>query len=419
MPQRKTKFDRSRLLIGTYCIDTYARDEAHVRAMKACGIDFLTAAPADHELLDNCKKFGIGVMVNGILPGWWGGDGDNAGKYAASVPLEKIREAAERLNADPFLKDHPAVWGVDAGDEPSALDFPHYGKVIALAEEMLPERMVYLNLYPNYASVAENTSGQVVSQLGTATYQEYIDRYVENVKTDYICLDNYEFAAGTDKLYDNLRIVSDACRKSGRDFWMVLQVNSNNPEKWISVDMLRHQAFSSMAFGAVSLNWACWTAGWWHNEVLDKQGNQTEQYEKLKKVNAEVRRLEPLYMKHKNLRTVFVGSAFDDAVDKSGVDHASSYSCLAFGAVRPGEGENVVLGEMEGREKGTRAIFAADVTDTGFASSGATRTLCFKSFPGWNYRTVGNVPVSIVREGDLVKILYPAYGAVMVTAEKE
>ena len=419
MPQRKTRFDRSRLLIGTYCIDTYARDEAHVRDMKNCGIDFLTAAPADHELLDNCKKFGMGVMATGILPGWWGGDGDRAGQFADNAPLEKIREAAEKLNADPFLKDHPALWGVDAGDEPSALDFPHYGKVIALAEELLPERMVYLNLYPNYASVAENTAGQVNSQLGTATYQEYIDRYVEHVKTDYICLDNYEFAAGTAKLYDNLRIVADACRKSGRDFWMVIQVNSNRPEKWLSADMLRHQAFSSMAHGAVSLNWACWTAGWWHNEVLDKQGVKTEQYEKLKKVNAEVRRLEPLYMKYRNIRTVFVGSAADDAIVASGTDHAASFSCLAFGAVKTGEGENVVLGEMESREGDSRAIFAADVTDPAFTSSGATRTLSFRAFPGWRYRTVGNVPVTVVREGDSVRILYPAYGAVMIAAEKE
>ena len=419
MPQRKTRFDRSRLLIGTYCIDTYARDEAHVRDMKKCGIDFLTAAPADRELLDNCKKYGIGVMATGILPGWWGGDGDNAGQFAEKVPLEKVREAVEKMLADPFLKDHPAVWGVDAGDEPSALDFPHYGRVIALAEELLPERMVYLNLYPNYASVAENTAGQVNSQLGTATYQEYIDRYVENVKTDYICLDNYEFAAGTAKLYDNLRIVADACRRSGRDFWMVLQVNSSNPDKWLSADMLRHQAFSSMAHGAVSLNWACWTAGWWHNEVLDKEGNKTEQYEKLKTVNGEIRRLESLYMKHRNIRTVFVGSGLDEAIDKSGTDHAASYSCLGFGAVRPGEGENIVLGEMEGREGETRAIFAADVTDTAFTSSGRTRILNFRAIPGWHYRTVGSVPVTIVREGDSVRIVYPACGAVLVTAERD
>ncbi|MBQ5355590.1 MAG: hypothetical protein IIU08_06945, partial [Clostridia bacterium] len=138
MTTRKTKFDRSRLLIGTYCIAPYAMDEAHVKDMKDCGIDFLTAAPANPTLLDNCKKYGIGVVANGILPGWWGGDGDNAGTMEEKVPLEKVREAADRLGKDPFLKDHPALWGIDAGDEPSALDFPHYGALISLAEELFP-----------------------------------------------------------------------------------------------------------------------------------------------------------------------------------------------------------------------------------------------------------------------------------------
>ena len=96
MEKRETRFDRSRLNIGTYCIDTYARDEEHVRQMKECGIDFLTAAPADPELLDNCAKYGIGVVATGILPGWWGGDGDNAGKMETSIPLERVREAAAK-----------------------------------------------------------------------------------------------------------------------------------------------------------------------------------------------------------------------------------------------------------------------------------------------------------------------------------
>ena len=145
MTTRKTKFDRSRLLIGTYCIAPYAMDEAHVKDMKDCGIDFLTAAPANPTLLDNCKKYGIGVVANGILPGWWGGDGDNAGTMEEKVPLEKVREAADKLNADEFLRDHPALWGIDAGDEPSAVDFPHYGKTLALAEELFPGKFIYLN----------------------------------------------------------------------------------------------------------------------------------------------------------------------------------------------------------------------------------------------------------------------------------
>ena len=413
MEKRETRFDRSRLNIGTYCIDTYARDEEHVRQMKECGIDFLTAAPADPELLDNCAKYGIGVVATGILPGWWGGDGDNAGKMETSIPLDKIREAAAKF------ADHPAIWGIDAGDEPSALDFPHYGRLIALAEELFPGKLVYLNLYPNYASVAENSSSEVRSQLGTATYQEYIDRYIEHVKTDYLCLDNYEFAAGTKNLYDNLRIAANACRADGRDFWMVIQVNSSKPEKWLSEDMLRHQAFSCLAFGAVSLNWACWTAGWWHNEVLDKAGNKTEQYEKLKTVNAEVRRLEGEYMAHRNVRTVFLGKP-DEAAENSGVEIAASYSDPLFTDVKP-EGEGLFLaGEMTARGGDGRALFLADVTDASFEGDRTPRVLTVDFAEGYEISYAASTDgceVEVI--GDKLRVTLPPYAAVLLTGEKQ
>ena len=413
MEKRKTRFDRSRLNIGTYCIDTYARDEEHVRQMKECGIDFLTAAPADPELLDNCAKYGIGVVATGILPGWWGGDGDNAGKMETSIPLDKIREAAAKF------ADHPAIWGIDAGDEPSALDFPHYGRLIALAEELFPGKLVYLNLYPNYASVAENSSSEVRSQLGTATYQEYIDRYIEHVKTDYLCLDNYEFAAGTKNLYDNLRIAANACRADGRDFWMVIQVNSSKPEKWLSEDMLRHQAFSCLAFGAVSLNWACWTAGWWHNEVLDKAGNKTEQYEKLKTVNAEVRRLEGEYMAHRNVRTVFLGKP-DEAAENSGGEIAATSSDPLFIDVKP-EGDGLFLaGEMTARKGEGRALFLADVTDASFEGDRTPRVLTVDFAEGYEISYAASTDgceVEVI--GDKLRVTLPPYAAVLLTGEKQ
>jgi hypothetical protein len=62
-----------------------------------------------------------------------------------------------------------------------------------------------------------------------------------------------------------------------------------------------------MAFGAESLTWACYTAGWWDNQVVDKQGNKTQQYDKLKKVNSEIHRFGPRYMLYTRRSTSFVG----------------------------------------------------------------------------------------------------------------
>ena len=66
--------------------------------------------------------------------------------------------------------DHPAIWGIDTGDEPSALDFPYYGEVLKFVNKAFPKQFPYLNLYPNYAFVAKNSAQQTVNQLGAATY---------------------------------------------------------------------------------------------------------------------------------------------------------------------------------------------------------------------------------------------------------
>ena len=89
--------------------------------------------------------------------------------------------------------------------------------------------------------------------------------------------------------------------------WIVLQVNSNKPEEWITTNELRFQAYTAMAFGAENITWACYTAGWWHNQVLDEHGEKTEQYDKLKAVNTEIHTLAREYMKYRRTATHFVG----------------------------------------------------------------------------------------------------------------
>ena len=55
----QTRVDRTKLLIGTYCLQPYARSEEHVRQLADAGIDFLCATPADRALLDLCQAYGI------------------------------------------------------------------------------------------------------------------------------------------------------------------------------------------------------------------------------------------------------------------------------------------------------------------------------------------------------------------------
>lgn len=361
---RAARMDRTKLLIGAYCLQENARTDAHVKAIHDCGVDFIIGLPAsDRATLDLFAKHGVGAIVNGVVPGWWGGDGARAGKMRATNPPEKYAAGAAAF------KDHPAIWAIDIGDEPSALDFPYYGDVVRQLNKALPGMPLYLNLYPNYASVAQNNGRQTVNQLGTKTYVEHVDVYCREVPLDYISYDFYPYLAksrDTDrflsKMYDNFIVVSKACRRTNRAFWYIPQVNSRGGLPPTSENRLRFQAYAALSFGAEAITWGCWCKGWWTNNVLDADGRQTEQYGKLKRVNAELKQIGPHYMRFRNIATRLVDFAPDSP-------RRPSLPCLYApddpGYVKASNGAPLIVGEMIARDShcGDRALFVTAADD--------------------------------------------------------
>lgn len=350
---------RDRLNIGTYIFFEKARTEEHIKDLADCGIDYVLRIENDRKALDLFEKYGVGVITTDIIPHWWGGDGADAGKLEAINPPESYVKAAASY------VDHPAVWAHEVGDEPSALDFPYYAKVIEQVEQLFPNQFAYLNLYPNYASVAQNNAEETVNQLGTATYEEHIQKYCENIPMDYLCYDFYVYSIDVPKAYDNLITVADACLRTGRGMWIVLQVNSFYPEKWISTNQLRFQAYTAMAFGTENIAWACYTpGGWWHNQVLDENCNKTQQYDKLKTVNAELHALSEMYMKYRRVSTHFVG--FEGTSWLEGVKQAPipTLNTGIFKDVHADGNEALVIGEMAPKnDDGSRALFICAADD--------------------------------------------------------
>ena len=358
------RMDRSKLLVGAYCLQANARTDAHVKAIHDCGVDFIIGLPAsDRVTLDLFAKHGVGAIVNGVVPGWWGGDGARAGKMRVTNPPEKYAAGAAAF------KDHPAIWAIDIGDEPSALDFPYYGDVVRQLNKALPGMPLYLNLYPNYASVAQNNGRQTVNQLGTKTYAEHVDVYCREVPLDYLSYDFYPYMAksrDTDrflsKMYDNFIVVSEACRRTKRSFWYIPQVNSRVGLPPTSENRLRFQAYAALSFGAEAVTWGCWCKGWWTNNVLDADGRQTEQYGKLKRVNAELKQIGPHYMRFRNVATRLVGFA-------SNSPRRPSRPCLGApddpGYVKASNGAPLIVGEMVARDpaSGARAFFVTAADD--------------------------------------------------------
>ena len=265
--------------IGTYYFQENARTEQGVKDLYESGIDLVFCIDNDKNVLDLFAKYGISAVVSGIVPGWFGGHGENAGTMAETNKREAYIDG---INA---FADHPAIVGIDAGDEPSSLDFPYYGQMIALMKELAPSKFPYLNIYPSYGMLASNTPEQSKFELGDTDYKGYIERYGKNVDLPYLSFDHYYLTSSPERLFSDLEINATYCKENGKKLFYIGQVNSLDPEHFVTEAELALQAFGAMAYGAKIVSWACYSTGWWHHNVLDDEGNKTEQYEKLKKVN--------------------------------------------------------------------------------------------------------------------------------------
>lgn len=371
-------FDFDKFHIGTYIMGPHTKE--NVEWLHEAGIDFVIDGGFTEELLDEFAKRGMGVFLNGVVPGWWGGDGERAGQLKDINKLESYESGVRSV------KDHPAIWAIDVGDEPSALDFEYYGKITDTVHKADPKRFAYLNLYPGYASVIEKTQRSCF-QLGTATFKEYLEQYVKYVDLPYVCFDHYPYHSNREldphcisQFFADLDNISEICRESGRHFWIVIQVNNNDeaPQTAPTESQLYAQAYTALAYGADLISWACWYPGWWSHNVLDRDGKKTEQYDKLCRVNPVLHALGNEIVKYKNVRTDLVGfkkgsDAYAQISDTgikgrptaAGKVVSSAETKLFKGIVCP-EGFSMTVGQMVSKSgDGAEALMIADSTDYG------------------------------------------------------
>ncbi|MBR2327419.1 MAG: hypothetical protein IKA51_02240 [Clostridia bacterium] len=321
--------------IGTYCLQENARTEATVKDMRDCGIDLLFGIDNDEALLDLLYRHGIGAVVSGIVPHWFGGNGDNAGK------MELLCTDESYINGISGFADHPATVGIDICDEPSSIDLHRCGQAAELVNKLLPSKFPYINLYPSYGMTASNDSAQRKKELGVANYKDYLEEYCKNVDLPYLSLDHYPFSSSTRLFFSDLEAAAEVCKKNGKRLLTVLQVNSHEKDVYLSKSQLCFQAFIAMAYGASAITWACYSAGWWYNNVLDENGEKTEQYFKLKDVNHAILALSKEYCKYSQSSTSII---------KGGT------SCKRGDFTNIVATNDMILGEFE-KKSGNKAIF--------------------------------------------------------------
>ncbi len=157
--------------------------------------------------------------------------------------------------------------------------------------------------------------------------------------------------------------------------------------------------------GAEAITWACWCAGWWTNNVIDKAGRPTPQYAKLQTMNAELKRLGPAYMKYRSVETYFVG--FPENSPRNPLQPCPKVAQLTAGGVKglhAADGSALLVGVMEPRlasAKGARAFFVTAAGDPRDDKPG-TVEICFVPAPKAKVSVQGGqgpIPVKRLEKG--------------------
>jgi len=372
------RMDRTKFQIGAWGFFPQKDQETHVKELAACGVDFAIAVSAyDRSLLDCLAKYKVGAVV------------DRRNHFRWWPKTDKYLDPTHELEIFKSELDHPAIWMIDAVDEPHASRYPSIGAFVRKVEEKTNGATAFVNLFPSYATVSENTGSDEKSQLGTKTFREYLEAFACEVPLDYLSYDFYLYTQKKDRrprlvrqMYEGFEAAADVCRRTGKSFWYTPQVDSHPGPAFepTTLNRLRFQAYSAMAYGAESVAWACWSNWWWTNNVLSAKGELTGQYARLQAVNAELHRLGPSFMRFRNVATHLVGFAGVEGLDKLGVPLLAEATTRRFSGVRTKEGTPLAVGEMVSREKkeGLDALFVVTSGDM-FDYHPAVRTVTFRT----------------------------------------
>ncbi len=193
--------------------------------------------------------------------------------------------ASDTANAVEKLRAHPALAGYHLSDEPAAAafgDLAAWTKKIQVIDASHP---CYINLLPTYANT---------TQLGTPTYQEYIDRFVDTVPVPLISFDHYPTSTGPVQSghFENLEIVAASARRVRKLFWGFYQATlfaATQPSRTLA--QLRFESFTNLAYGAQCIQaYSYWTTFPEDREApIDRDGKRTPTYALIKQVNHEIR----------------------------------------------------------------------------------------------------------------------------------
>jgi hypothetical protein len=267
----------------------YRNPKHGLESIADCG--FTVAGFVKPEDLPLCEKLGLAaIMAPAETEEPW------FGEWRELPDLEIDKRVKEMVEKTAPSK---AVLGYFIMDEPGAPAFPALAKAVAAVKKYAPGKLAYINLFPSYATAGAPNK----SQLGTASYTEYLERFVNEVKPQILSYDNYMVQYSDDLqdetkaaiYYADLLEIRRVAQKYGLPFWNIVSCNQIRPETTVpSPANVAFQAYTTLAAGGRGISWYKYYQDGYAYAPIDGDGNKTETWQYLRVVNRQVRTLGPL-----------------------------------------------------------------------------------------------------------------------------
>lgn len=193
---------------------------------------------------------------------------------------------------------HPGLYGYYLRDEPLAGLFPALARAAQALRKADPNAVPYINLFPNIANV---------EQLGVASYDEYLEKFIATVKPSFVSYDHYALmddGSLKDGYFQNLEAVRAAALKHDLPFWNIVLSNSHFHYAEPYEAGFRFQVFTTLAAGARGISYFTYLApltGNYRLAPVDQFGHKTRTWDMLRDVNLQIHALVPTLIKLKSV----------------------------------------------------------------------------------------------------------------------
>ncbi len=257
-------------------------NETYYQAIAECGFTSVglntTWDTTDEEIriaLGYLRKYGLKCDSLPIF------DVLNAINTASPEQIDEIvKNAVER-----FKEYDDVITGWNLRDEPQATDFAKLKVVVDAFRKYSPDDAVFINLFPNYASE---------EQLATATYEEYLERFVNEIGPDYISWDHYAILGNNTERYgyfDNLESVRDCYLRHGLDAVQIILLTKHLAYKNVTYDDLCYEVNTSLCYGMKAVSYFTFyldeslMASNWTDSCMNYLGEKYQHYYDVQKIN--------------------------------------------------------------------------------------------------------------------------------------